>query len=260
MGAEHKEKPMLRTLSFSLMMTLGLGACATTPAATSGEVYDPLEPFNRRMFAFNEASDKAVIGPVANAYEAVTPGFFRTGVGNFLSNLNSPVVFANDVLQGEPRRAGTTLYRFLINSTFGVAGIMDPAEHELGVVGHSEDFGQTLAVWGLPEGPFIVLPLLGPSNLRDSVGRGVDAAFDPFNYEAVIGDDDTRTTVNVSRTALGVLNTRVALDGVIEQLREQPEPYIAYRRGYTSQRQAEIRNGREDPDPYTDLPDFDDFE
>lgn len=260
MHAADKEQPMLRTFSISLVMTLGLGACATAPSATSGEVHDPLEPLNRQVFAFNEAADKAVIGPVAGAYEAVTPAFFRTGVGNFLSNLNSPVVFVNDVLQGEPQRAGNTLYRFLVNSTFGLAGILDPAEHELGVVGHSEDFGQTLAVWGVPEGPFIVLPLLGPSNLRDGIGRGVDAAFDPFNYEAVIGDEDTRRTVNVSRTALGVLNLRVALDGTIQQLREQPEPYIAYRRGYTSQRQAEIRNGREAQDPYTDLPDFDDFE
>lgn len=251
---------MLRIFSVSLLMTFGLGACATAPERTDGGVYDPFEPVNRQVFAFNEAADKAVIGPVADAYETVTPRFFRTGVSNFLSNLNSPVVFANDVLQGEPKRAGVTLYRFLINSTFGVAGLMDPAEHELGVPGHSEDFGQTLAVWGVPEGAFVVLPLLGPSNMRDGIGQAVDAAFDPFNYDAVIGDDETRTTVNVSRTALGVLNLRVALDGTVEQLRAQPEPYIAYRRGYTSQRQAEIRNGQEAPDPYTDLPDFDDFE
>ncbi|MEL6661439.1 MAG: VacJ family lipoprotein [Pseudomonadota bacterium] len=251
---------MLRALTLGLMLTTALGACTSTPSSQDEGVYDPFEPLNRQVFAFNEAADKAVIGPTASAYETVTPQFFRTGVSNFLSNLSSPVVFANDVLQGEPKRAGDTLFRFLVNSTFGVGGIMDPAEHELGRPGHNEDFGQTLGVWGVPEGPFLVLPLLGPSNLRDGLGRGVDAAFDPLNYEAVVGDDDTRTTIAVSRGVLGALNARVALDPALQQLREQPEPYIALRRTYTAQRKAEIRNGQEEADPYTDLPDFDDFE
>ncbi|MEM9740095.1 MAG: VacJ family lipoprotein [Pseudomonadota bacterium] len=251
---------MLRTLTFSLLMTFSVGACSTTPATSSGEVYDPLEPLNRRVFAFNEAADKAVIGPTARAYETVTPGFFRVGVSNFLSNLSSPVVFANDILQGEPKRAGDTLFRFLVNSTFGVAGIMDPAEHELGRPGHSEDFGQTLATWGVPEGPFVVLPILGPSNARDGVGSVVDIFLDPLGYDAVIANDDTRTTVAVSRNVFGALNARVALDEAFTVLREQPEPYVAYKRTYTAQRQAEIRNGQEIEDPYTDLPDFDDFE
>ncbi|MEL6569855.1 MAG: VacJ family lipoprotein [Pseudomonadota bacterium] len=251
---------MLRTLTISLVLTMGLGACSTTPEPAPGGVYDPFEPLNRRVFAFNEAADKAVVAPVADAYETVTPGFFRVGVSNFLSNLSSPVVFANDVLQGEPKRAGDTLFRFLVNSTFGVAGIMDPAEHELGRPGHREDFGQTLAVWGVPEGPFLVLPILGPSNLRDNLGGAVDSAFNPLNYEAVVGDDDTRTAIAISRGTFGALNARIALDSTFETLRAQPEPYVALRRAYTSQRQAEIRNGQEAPDPYTDLPDFDDFE
>jgi len=251
---------MRRSLTLGLALTMGLGACSTTPASSGDGVYDPLEPLNRQVFAFNEAADKAVLGPTAQAYETVTPQFFRTGVGNFLSNLNSPVVFVNDVLQGEPKRAGDTMFRFLVNTTFGLGGLLDPAEHELGRAGHSEDFGQTLGVWGVSEGPFIVLPLMGPTNLRDGIGRGVDGALDPFNYKAVIEDEDTRTTMAISRGVLGLLNARVALEPQLQALREQPEPYIAMRRAYTSQREAQIRNGREEEDPYTDLPDFDDFE
>ncbi|MEM1105455.1 MAG: MlaA family lipoprotein [Pseudomonadota bacterium] len=251
---------MVRSIVATAVLALALGGCATSPGPEDGAVYDPLEPLNRGVFAFNEAADKAVIGPAASAYETITPNFVRVGIGNFLSNLSSPAVFINDVLQGEPERAGDTLFRFLVNSTFGVAGLMDPAEHELGRPGHREDFGQTLGKWGVGSGPYIVVPLLGPSNLRDLAGSGVDAAFDPFNYEAVVGDDDTRTTIALSRGVLGALNGRLAVDGALETMRSQPEPYVALRRAYTSQRDAEIRNGREDPDSYTDLPDFDDFE
>ena len=236
-------------------------ACASTPTGQSvdaGAVHDPFEDVNRGVFAFNEAADKAVIGPVARGYGAVTPEFARTGVSNFTSNLNSPVVFANDVLQGEPGRASDTLVRFVVNSTLGVVGLWDAAAH-FGLEGHSEDFGQTLAVWGVGEGPFLVLPFLGPSNGRDLVGRGVDIAFNPLNYTEVGNDEDINTAFRATTGVLGTLNARFNLEPVFQTLREQPEPYIAMRRAYKQTRDGEIRNGQEEDDPYKDLPDFDDF-
>lgn len=242
------------------VMAAGLATgCASTADLEPDEVYDPFEGFNRGVFAFNEAADQVVVGPVANVYETVTPGFVRTGIGNVLSNLNSPVVFVNDVLQGESTRAGDTFYRFFVNTTIGVLGVWDAAAY-LGVEGHTEDFGQTLAVWGVEEGPFLVLPLLGPSNLRDFSGRFADNAFDPLNWVEFESDEDLDDTILITRNVLGVLNTRVALDGQLRALREQPEPYIAMRRAYTSQRQAAVRNGQEEQDPYKDLPDFDAFD
>ncbi len=242
----------MRRLIGAGILLVGVASCASAPDT----VYDPLEGFNRQMFAFNEAADKAVLGPVARGYEAVLPGPVRGGIGNVLSNLNSPVVFINDVLQGEPARASDTGVRFVVNSTIGVLGVWDAAAH-FGIEGHSEDFGQTLAVWGVGEGPFLVLPLMGPSNFRDLVGRGVDTVFDPLNWTEFEGDDDLDDTIQITRTVLTVLQGRVAIDAQLEQLRQQPEPYIALRRAYTSQREAEIRNGREEQNPYKDLPDFD---
>lgn len=250
---------MLRSLVSSLLMTSALGACATQPGPSPDEVYDPLEPVNRQIFAFNEAADKVVVGPAADVYETVTPQFARTGIGNFLSNLRSPVIFVNDVLQGEGERAADTAFRFMVNSTFGLGGLFDPADHDLGIPRHREDFGQTLGSWGVPEGPYLVLPLMGPTNFRDVAGGGVDTAFDPLTWTE-FDDRDLDNEILVARGVLGALQARVALDDQIDALREQPEPYVALRRAYTSQRQADIRNGREEEDPYTDLPDFDDFE
>ncbi|MCI4644486.1 MAG: VacJ family lipoprotein, partial [Hyphomonadaceae bacterium] len=208
---------MFRTLIGSLLLAPALGACTTQPANSADGVYDPLEPMNRQIFAFNEAADKAVIGPVAGAYETVTPKFARIGIGNFLSNLSSPVIFVNDVLQGEGQRATDTAFRFLINSTFGVAGFFDPAEHELGVIGHSEDFGQTLGVWGVSEGPYLVLPLIGPTNLRDGIGSGVDTAFDPLTWME-FKDENLDDQIALTRGVLSALQARVALDDQLETL------------------------------------------
>lgn len=249
----------MRAFAGSLSAVFMLGACASSPSTDPAAVYDPLEPLNRSVFAFNEAADKAVIGPVAEAYETVTPGVARQGVRNFLSNLNSPVVFVNSVLQGDAANAADTTYRFVINTTIGVAGLWDAAAH-FGLEGRSEDFGQTLGVWGVEEGPYLVLPLLGPSNLRDFAGRGMDTVFDPLTWTEFRGEEDLDDHIQIGRTVLGALDARVQFDDQLEALREQPEPYIALRRIYTAQRNASIRNGQEDDDPYKDLPDFDDFE
>ena len=243
-------------------LALGLGACATTPqnSADPGAVADPYEGFNRQMFAFNNDVDKYALGPAANAYKTVTPEFARDRIGDFLRNLKAPVVFVNDVLQAEPSRAADTFYRFTINTTVGLAGLWDAADH-FGIEHHSEDFGQTLAVWGVDSGPYLVLPFLGPTTPRDMFGMGVDRAIDPLTWTEFDGDPDLDDKIMVGRIVLGGLNARVALDEQIEQLNAQPEPYIALRRIYSSQRQAEIRNGRtqDESELYEDLPDFDEF-
>lgn len=245
------------------LASLLLSACATAPAATpahTGDIADPYEGFNRKMFAFNNGLDKYALGPAADVYEAVTPEFLRDRFGDFLRNLRSPVILANDVLQAEPSRAGTTVARFGINTTVGLLGIWDAAGH-FGVEGHSEDFGQTLAVWGVDSGPYLVMPLLGPTNPRDLVGTGVDAAINPLNYVQYDNDDDSDTAIRAGLGIFGALNARVNLDEQIDTLNAQPEPYIALRRIYSSQRQAAIANGKVDEaTAYDDLPDFDEFE
>jgi len=244
-------------------LALTLGACATTPAspAEPGTVADPYEGFNRQMFAFNNEVDKYALGPAAGAYKTVTPAFARDRVGDFLRNLKAPVVFVNDVLQAEPSRAADTFFRFTINTTVGVAGLWDAADH-FGIEPHSEDFGQTLAVWGVGSGPYLVMPFLGPTTPRDLGAKGVDYALDPLTWTEFAGDPDLDNKIAIGRGVLGTLNARVALDDQIKQLNAQPEPYVALRRIYSSQRQAEIRNGRpqDESELYEDLPDFDEFE
>ena len=241
------------------LTAITLTACATTDRdETATGVYDPLEGWNRGVYAFNETVDKAAIEPVAKAYRYGTPKLFRDGVSNVLTNLNQPIVFTNTVLQGNIDGSGETFGRFLINSTLGIAGIFDVAS-ALGVAEHDEDFGQTLGVWGVSEGPYLMLPLLGPSNLRDTVGRGTDRLFDPLTWTEFESDEDLDDTIGITRTVLGAISTRERLIEQIDTLREQPEPYVALRRNYTSQRRAAIRNGRIEDDPYKDLPDFDDF-
>lgn len=241
------------------LASLALTACATAPAAP-GEIADPYEGFNRKMFAFNNGVDKYAFGPAAGVYKTVTPEFARDRVGDFLRNLRSPVVFANDVLQAEPSRAGNTFARFGINTTVGLLGLWDAADH-FGLERHSEDFGQTLAVWGVDSGPFLVMPLLGPTTPRDLVGTGVDRAIDPLTWVQIDNNSDTDLAVKAGLGIIGGLNARVAFDEQIETLNAQPEPYIAMRRIYSSQRQAAIANGKVDEDAaYDDLPDFDEFE
>lgn len=235
-------------------------ACATAPdIVDNGDVYDPLEPMNRNVTAFNNGVDKYALGPVARGYETVTPEVVRTGVSNVSKNLGEPATFVNSVLQGEPNLAADSFFRFLVNSTVGVAGVWDPAE-KMGLEPHSEDFGQTLAVWGVPEGAYLVLPGLGPSNIRDAFGKGVDAAFRPGTWIQFGNDTATDVWIESGIGTAATLNTRAQFEEQIQQLNEQPEPYVALKRLYSSQRQAAIRNGVVNEETeFDDLPDFDEF-
>ena len=153
--AKKREIAIMYVRIAAIAVAFTLGACASTPTdpADPGAVADPYEGFNRQMFAFNNGVDKYALGPAAGVYKTVTPEFARDRIGDFLRNLRAPVIFVNDVLQAEPARAGDTFMRFTINTTVGIAGLWDAA-NQLGLEPHSEDFGQTLAVWGVDSGPY----------------------------------------------------------------------------------------------------------
>jgi len=245
----------MRTQLAMIGAAMAVTACASTGAETnSSAVYDPFEGFNRNVFAFNNGVDKVILKPAADGYRAITNKPIRKGVSNFLNNLGQPIVFANSVLQGKPEAALDTFVRFLVNTTVGIGGIFDPAT-AAGVPEHDEDFGQTLGVWGVPPGPYLMTPM-GPSNLRDAIGGGIDNAFEPFNY---VDQDDT-LPFRITTGVVGVVSARERLDGVIAVLSEQPEPYVALRRNYTQQRAASIRDGQEETDPFANLPDFDAYD
>jgi phospholipid-binding lipoprotein MlaA len=153
----------------------------TTISPEAANANDPFEPMNRAMFRFDETFDKYVVLPVAGFYIQKLPDPLRKGVHNAIANLDLPVTFANDIFQGELSRAGRTLGRFTVNSTAGLGGILDVAT-PLGFPGHRSDFGETLAGWGMQEGPFLVLPIIGPEPPRDLLGDAVDLALDPLTY------------------------------------------------------------------------------
>lgn len=234
---------------------IALTACASTDAVDSDSGYDPLEGWNRGVFGFNNAVDAAVLEPVAKGYRTVTNEPIRGGVTNFLRNLRQPVVFTNTFMQGNPGASVETAGRFLLNTTVGIGGIFDPAS-AVGIPEHREDFGQTLGVWGFSEGAYLMLPFAGPSNVRDLFGLGFDYATNPINIVEFESDTEIRTGLGI----IGAISARESLIEQVEVLREQPEPYVALRRNYTQQRQAAIRNGEEEEDPFANLPEFDDFE
>jgi phospholipid-binding lipoprotein MlaA len=212
---------------------------------------DPWEGFNRHMYGVNDAVDHAVLEPVARGYRAVTPGPVRTGVNNFLHNLGAPVTLVNDLLQGQVKRAGVTAARLGINSTLGVFGLLDPAT-DFGFERHEEDFGQTLAVWGVGPGPYIFVPLIGPTTLRDGAGQIVDLAFDPLNWAHFDHDNEARLTRGV---VSGVAAREELLDPIESIRRTSIDPYSSIRATYQLTRESEIRNGLSDDE---EMPNLDD--
>lgn len=175
-------------LAAALLAVAGCASTAGGGAGAGNDVdegdraarVDPLESFNRSVYAFNDAVDQAVLKPAAKGYEAVVPRPFRDMVGNFFGNLGDLWTAANQMLQGKPADAFSDLSRFVVNTTFGFGGIADVAS-EMGLEKHDEDFGQTLGVWGVPSGPYLVLPLLGPSSFRDAPARALDMVADPLD-------------------------------------------------------------------------------
>ncbi|MGE5548790.1 MAG: VacJ family lipoprotein [Solirubrobacterales bacterium] len=239
-------RPAAARFAASLFALALVAGCATPPPADDKEAVaeweqtnDPLEPTNRAVFQFNQAVDKAVIKPVAQGYRAVVPQYGRDRVRNFLDNLRAPVIFANDVLQGQPDRAMQTLMRFAFNTGFGIGGLLDLAT-PAGIPFHDEDFGQTFAVWGIPEGPYIVLPILGPSNPRDTTGLVTEWLTDPVNlWWDNVGID---TAIWTRTGVAGVDKREQYLDSLDEIERTSLDYYSAIRALYRQRRAAEIKN------------------
>lgn len=233
--------------------TLLLAGCATRGAPVATEPNDPFERVNRVVFSFNDLGDRYVLRPVAVGYERGLPVQIRSGVRNVFSNLLYPVTIANAFLQGKMSQTGRDGARFLVNSTIGLAGIFDPATR-IGLVENDEDFGQTLGVWGVREGPYLVIPIFGPSTVRDGIGSLVDAPLTPF---VAIGGDDT--TVQVGIYALYSVDRRSRLLDVDQMVFESYDPYAFVRDTYLQNRRYRVLDGNVPDDDY-DLyaEDFDD--
>jgi phospholipid-binding lipoprotein MlaA len=240
----------LGCLFFALALPL-LAGCATPPPASKPEALaayretnDPLEPTNRALYAVSNDIASVSLTPAARAYRWALPQGVRTGVSNVLTNLSSPVRFGNDVLEVKSRRAGDTLMRFLINSTIGLGGIFDVAA-DWGYPAHPADFGMTLAVWGMPPGPYLFLPILGPTNPRDTVGFGADTVANPIQglgngLGVIVFNWLTLGTTTISQYARN-------LPAIDQVKRTALDPYATFRSLSRQHRQAEIeaaRNGR----------------
>jgi phospholipid-binding lipoprotein MlaA len=236
--------PAYRLAGLALAAAIVLAGCAGTPqtAAEADDPYapnDPIENVNRQIFEFNLAVDRYVLKPTAKAYRWALPEFARNGVRNVLYNLSSPLILANDALQANGERAGTTFARFWINSILGLGGIQDVAT-DLGIQYHNEDFGQTLAVWGAPEGPYLMLPVFGPSNPRDTVGLGATLVSDPFNLAMSAAGLDYVPYIRTATSAVDTRSRNIELFDEIE--RTSLDYYATIRSLYRQRRSAEIRN------------------
>ena len=222
------------------------------------ETNDPLEPMNRGIHAFNQAADKAVLKPIAKGYRAVVPGFYRSSVQNFFDNLSQPVHFVNAILQGQFRDAGSVLGRFVTNTTFGFFGLFDVAS-EAGIRNPGNDFGQTLAKWGWrgDGGPFIMLPILGPSSVRDGIGTAVDFVASPTGW--VLWDEPE---LHYGLVAADGVSTREGVMDLLDDLEKTSTDYYATLRTMSRQNRTKKINAvldektEEKPDYEADFSDI----
>ena len=221
-------------------LALSLCACAHTPA---DDPSDPLEGMNRAIFSFNLKADEYVARPVAKGYVKVVPQFARSGVTNFFNNLREPTVIVNDVLQGKFLQSGEDLCRFVVNTTFGLAGLLDPGK-QIGLEQHEEDFGQTFGKWGIGAGWYLMVPLLGHSSNRDLLGRG--AGYGTSVTTLANADWD----VTIPLAAGEIIDTRAQLlsaDGILDQ---QFDKYIFVRTAYLQHRESLVYDGNPPKENY----------
>jgi len=233
----------LRKLLSSLLLMLFLSACATTMAGPNGMAdRDQHEEFNRDMWAVNQGIDNVLISPVADVYRTVTPQPARRGIANVFRNLSEPWSFINNLLQGRPDRALRNLGRFIVNSTIGIGGLADHAT-AMGIAPAPEDFGQTLAVWGVGDGGYVMNPLLGPSTQRDTFGAIVDFVANPVSIFFSRGLNLT-TQEQWGIRAVSIISTRAELaeGGVDAFLESSADPYAAARSAFFQSREAAILN------------------
>jgi phospholipid-binding lipoprotein MlaA len=235
-------------LGIAALLILSGCAAANQPASVAGEedFHDPYENLNRSIFDFNQSVDRNVILPVAKAYRDAVPEPLRDRVQDFSRNLRGPVIFANDALQGDLPRAGDTLARFALNSTIGIAGLVDVAGG-WGLPYHDEDFGLTLAVWGVGEGPYLVIPILGPSNPRDAVGSIAEGFADPWDK---IAEAHGRFYMTIVRALASGIDMRSRYIETLADLeRTSLDYYATIRSLYRQRRAALIRHEQENLPP-----------
>ncbi len=233
-------------LIFCLLLICG---CSSNPKdialnsnLSSPSIDDPFETVNRVTFSFNSIFDKTIIRPTALVYRGVVPGFMRNRITYSLNNLSMPVTAVNNLLQGEISKAGIASSRFIINSTIGLLGLFDPAS-SFGLVAENEDFGQTLAVWGVPSGPYIVLPFLGPSSPRDFTGLLSTSLIDPM-YQ--IGSSSNQTAFRNYRMGVGVVDFRSQNIEIFDDLQNNSlDYYAAVRSFYNQSRESQSANNLE---------------
>jgi phospholipid-binding lipoprotein MlaA len=226
---------MIGTTGFNAAIAAGEEAIESEATYSALKVNDPFEKFNREIFKFNDRTYFYVLKPTATVYAAIFPPGFRTSVRNGFHNLVFPSRFVNSVLQGKGNRAGTETARFVINSTMGLAGLFDVAETHCGIIGQEADFGQTLALWGVDAGPFLIIPLLGPSDVRDIFGYGVDSVMDPIFWIPM------EWWVGLAVSAGNIINKFSLRLGEYEDFKKASfDPYISMREAYMHHRANQI--------------------
>jgi phospholipid-binding lipoprotein MlaA len=245
----QKATPMILCIVASL-----LAACATgIPATPKDEraASDPWEPMNRHVLAFNDNVDRISFKPLAKGYVNVLPQPIRRGIGNFSRNLRGPLYIVNNFLQGKPSRGMSETARFLANTAFGLGGLIDISRH-VGMQPYEEDFGETLAVWGVPDGPYVVVPILGPYTLRDATMIPLNFLADPSFH---IEKDRTRLSLYFVRA----IDTRAGLFPAEALIEDSFDRYLTLRESYLQNRQYRIYDGDPpiDDDFYDDFEDFD---
>jgi phospholipid-binding lipoprotein MlaA len=238
-------------LHMLVFLALMLPGCATRPnnsqpgVAEEEDFNDPLEDTNRKIFDFNQMVDRNVLVPVAKAYRTVLPDVVRDSLRDFLHNLRAPLIFANDALQGDFERAGETFARFTLNSTLGVGGLIDVAGRWGQLPYHEQDLGVTFGVWGVPEGPYLVVPVLGPSNPRDLSGQVAEGFGDPFNY-IVTGNPYTLYWIPFVRGGVSGVDQRSRYIETLADIERTSLDYYATIRSLYRQRRAALIRGEKE--------------
>jgi phospholipid-binding lipoprotein MlaA len=223
-----------------LALVVLLSACAGTPTGDGDEApvraeYDPLEPLNRSLYSINDAVDRVTLKPIARGYKAVVPEFARRGVTNFSRNLFTPRSALNNFLQGKPGPGFSEMGRFIINTTIGIGGLIDFATAQ-GMPEYDEDFGQTFAVWGIPEGPYLFVPILGPKTLLDAISTPLNIIADPlYHYD----NSSVRDKVYGLRT----IDLRMRLLTAETLLEDSKDPYLTLRESYLQNRRFQVYDG-----------------
>ncbi|MCL4678399.1 MAG: VacJ family lipoprotein [Alphaproteobacteria bacterium] len=248
----------LRKYALVLCSGLALSACATNENAhiVEGdlEIYDPYEGYNRAMFSFNAGFDDVVVNPIVKGYRFVAPHPVRKGVRNFLRNIKSPVILANQLLQGDLEGAKNCVVRAAINSTVGLGGLIDLAGYN-GIEYEGEDFGQTLAVWGVPHGPYMVVPFLGPSSARDYSGYFVDGMADPVRWYLFNVDKEA---LFYGKLTADYLDIRESVYDTLKDIRQNSlDPYAATRSIYFQSRRALVDDAKDGAFGSPSIPNYD---